>query len=177
MKLIFIYGPPAVGKLTVAKELARLTGYKLFHNHLLTDIVSKFFKIGSKPFLDLLYKIRLNVLEAAAKNKFKGHIATTLYAPSANSNKFIKNTIKKIKLYGGKIYFVRLYCSRRELFKRVRKHDRKQFGKINESKELTKVLKKWALFEKIPFVKSFSIDNTNVSAKEVAKGIKLHHKL
>jgi tRNA uridine 5-carbamoylmethylation protein Kti12 len=32
MKLIFLYGPPAVGKLTVAQELVTLTGYKLFHN-------------------------------------------------------------------------------------------------------------------------------------------------
>ena len=34
MKHLFLYGAPAVGKLTVAKELADLTGYKLFHNHL-----------------------------------------------------------------------------------------------------------------------------------------------
>ncbi len=34
MRLVFIYGPPGVGKLTVARELAALTGFKLFHNHL-----------------------------------------------------------------------------------------------------------------------------------------------
>ena len=32
MKLVFIYGLPGVGKLTVAKELSIITGYKLFHN-------------------------------------------------------------------------------------------------------------------------------------------------
>ncbi len=37
MKLVFIYGPPASGKLTVARELAALTGYKLFHNHLVVE--------------------------------------------------------------------------------------------------------------------------------------------
>lgn len=34
MKLMFIYGPPAAGKLTVAKALCAHTGFKLFHNHL-----------------------------------------------------------------------------------------------------------------------------------------------
>jgi len=40
MKLVFIYGPPASGKLTVARELATLTGYRLFHNHLIVDAVA-----------------------------------------------------------------------------------------------------------------------------------------
>jgi len=33
-KLIILFGPPAVGKMTVGKELADLTGLKLFHNHM-----------------------------------------------------------------------------------------------------------------------------------------------
>ena len=37
MKLVVLHGPPAVGKLTVARELARLTGWRLFHNHLVVD--------------------------------------------------------------------------------------------------------------------------------------------
>lgn len=31
MKLIFLYGPVAAGKLTVARELAGITGFPLFH--------------------------------------------------------------------------------------------------------------------------------------------------
>ena len=50
MNLVFIYGPPGVGKLTVAKELAGLTGYKLFHNHLSIDWVLPVFDFGSDPF-------------------------------------------------------------------------------------------------------------------------------
>lgn len=29
MKLLFLYGPPAVGKLTVANEISKLTGFKV----------------------------------------------------------------------------------------------------------------------------------------------------
>jgi hypothetical protein len=51
MKLIFIYGLRATGKLTVAQELATLTDYKLFHNHLAVDLLLSIFEFGSSPFI------------------------------------------------------------------------------------------------------------------------------
>ena len=42
MKLIVIYGPPAAGKLTVAKELSKLTGFKVLHNHITIDLIDHF---------------------------------------------------------------------------------------------------------------------------------------
>jgi adenylate kinase family enzyme len=36
--LVFIVGPPAVGKMTVGYELAQRTGLKLFHNHHTIDL-------------------------------------------------------------------------------------------------------------------------------------------
>lgn len=47
MRLVFIHGPAASGKLTVAKELAALTGYPLFHNHLIVDALLAVFPFGS----------------------------------------------------------------------------------------------------------------------------------
>ncbi len=43
MDLVYLYGPPAVGKLTIATELARRTGFKVFHNHLSIDCVKPVF--------------------------------------------------------------------------------------------------------------------------------------
>jgi hypothetical protein len=37
VKLVVLYGLPATGKLMVARELSRLTGLRLFHNHLTVD--------------------------------------------------------------------------------------------------------------------------------------------
>jgi hypothetical protein len=33
VKFVVIFGPPAAGKMTVGRELAALTGWRLFHNH------------------------------------------------------------------------------------------------------------------------------------------------
>ena len=57
MNLIFMYGPPGVGKLTVARELSQLTGYKLFHNHLVVNLVYAVFDFKTKPFVELREKI------------------------------------------------------------------------------------------------------------------------
>ena len=49
--------PPATGKLTIATELAVLTGYTLFHNHLSLNLAREIFPdFDDKP-LDLVHEI------------------------------------------------------------------------------------------------------------------------
>jgi tRNA uridine 5-carbamoylmethylation protein Kti12 len=67
MRLIFIYGPPAVGKLTVTTELAKVTGFKLFHNHVSIQFVQSIFEFGTRQFWKLTDKFRLSIFEEAAK--------------------------------------------------------------------------------------------------------------
>ncbi len=50
MKLIFIYGPPAVGKTTVGRELANITGYKFFYNHLTVPAAKAIFPDNHEPY-------------------------------------------------------------------------------------------------------------------------------
>lgn len=49
MKLVIIFGPQAVGKMTVGQELEKLTGLKLFHNHMTIELVSHFLIMGLPP--------------------------------------------------------------------------------------------------------------------------------
>jgi hypothetical protein len=49
--LIFIHGPAAAGKYTVAKELAALAGFELYHNHLVVDEVLKTHAFGTPGFV------------------------------------------------------------------------------------------------------------------------------
>lgn len=61
MKLIFIYGLPVMGKLTVAQELMAITGYKVFHNHLVVDTLLSVFEFGSPEFVELREQFWLSI--------------------------------------------------------------------------------------------------------------------
>ena len=39
IETIFSQGLPSVGKLTIARELAKLTGFEVFHNHLTVGLI------------------------------------------------------------------------------------------------------------------------------------------
>src|SRR5215475_8777468 len=67
MNLLFIFGLPGVGKLTVARELAEITGLRLFHNHLTVDLFLSVFEFGNPEFIDLRETIWLSVVEGAAQ--------------------------------------------------------------------------------------------------------------
>ena len=43
MNLIIIIGSGAVGKMTVGQELQKITDFRLFHNHMLTEDVFELF--------------------------------------------------------------------------------------------------------------------------------------
>jgi len=81
MRLIFIYGLPATGKLTVAQELVAITGYKLFHNHLVVDLLLSVFDFGSPQFVQLREQVWLSVFEQAGRSQLPGMIFT--FAPEA----------------------------------------------------------------------------------------------
>src|SRR5579864_3028877 len=67
MRVVFIYGPVASGKLTVARALAERTGMALFHNHLVVDAVGAVFPFGSEAFVRLREQFWLAVFAEAAQ--------------------------------------------------------------------------------------------------------------
>jgi hypothetical protein len=66
MTLVVLFGPPAVGKMTVGLELERLTGLRLFHNHMTVDLVLRFFPFGTPPFQRLVSELRTRLCEEVA---------------------------------------------------------------------------------------------------------------
>ena len=175
MNLVFIYGPPATGKYTVGKELAKLTGYKLFHNHVTVDMVLSVFDRDSKEYQILVDKCRLEMFEKAAKYGIS-LIFTFVYA-ERTGDPFIKETLRIVKRYNGKVLFVRLRTSRKEIYKRLKGDSRKKFTKMRTKKEFDSLIDEHALFSKVPFVRSLDINNTNLPPIKAADKIVKHYKL
>ena len=128
MQLIFLYGPPASGKLTVARHLARLTGYALFHNHLVVDAVGAVFPFGSAPFVKLR---ELFWIETFAEAAAAGRSLIFTYAPESTvTSDFVPRAISVVEAAGGDIKFVRLTVSDEEQERRLSNADRAQHGKL-----------------------------------------------
>jgi hypothetical protein len=67
MRLIFLYGPPASGKLTIGRLVAEQTGHALFHNHLIVDAVAALFPFGSAEFIRLREMFWMEAIATAAR--------------------------------------------------------------------------------------------------------------
>ncbi len=176
MNFILIYGPPAVGKLTIAEKLGKITGYNVFHNHLTIDLVNSFFKYGSPEHKRLVHKFRVNLIEAAAGSDMPGLIFTFCYAYPQDT-KFVYLLKRKVESKGAKFHLVQLTCKEELLFKRVKTASRENFAKIKQESSLKKVLQEYDLFTPVPKLKSLRIDNSNKSVRTVAEKIKAHYKL
>jgi len=176
MDLIFIYGPPASGKMTVAKKLAKLTGYKIFHNHLTFDSIAPIFDFGTPAFAETATAMRFKIFETACKYGLKGMIFTYCY-DHPQDDKFVKQAIRVIAKNGGRVRFVQLYCGREELFKRVGDVSRREHGKIRSAAKLKSVLKQWDLFTPMPYGDSLRIENTKLASSKAAKMIIKHYQL
>lgn len=176
MTLVFIYGPPAVGKLTVANALSKLTGYRVFHNHLTIDLVGAIFDWGQGPFFGLVDRYRVELIEAAAKASIPGLIFTFVYAKD-HDIAFVESVVSAVERHGGRICFVRLSCERRELLRRVRAASRRQFRKMKQVKRLREWLDRYELSSNVPYPNNLVIDNTKLGPRKAAQMITSHFAL
>ncbi|MBB5317576.1 AAA family ATPase [Tunturibacter empetritectus] len=129
MKLIFLYGLPATGKLSVAQELAAMTGYKLFHNHLTVDLLLSVFDFGSPGFVALREEIWLSVFDQASLSQLPALIFTFAPEPTVRPS-FLPNTLNTTAQRGDEVEFVELVCPLSELKRRLNSPSRLQYRKL-----------------------------------------------
>lgn len=176
MKLVIIYGPPAVGKLTVAKALAKATDFKLLHNHLVSDMVLSVFERNTPAAISLSASIKNLIFETAAKNKQKGIIATFLYDSNKKDqiDQWCKDCLNIMSRYKAKAYFIRLSAPIKTLKKRVLSPSRLGTKKIRSSKKLIKVIRQEGSFGKISknITQSLHIENTDITPEGAVEIIK-----
>ena len=77
MKLLFLIGNAAVGKMTVGQELMKITGLRLFHNHMTIEPVLEIF---GGFYRDTINRLREVIFEEFAKTGNYGMIFTYMWA-------------------------------------------------------------------------------------------------
>jgi hypothetical protein len=128
MQLVFLYGVPASGKLTIGRLVAERTDIPLFHNHLVVDAVAAVFPFGSDEFVRLRESFWLQTIAAAAQLK-KSLIFTFAPEPTVAPD-FPAHVSELVKQAGGNIIYVALELTEQEQDARLGSSDRAAFGKL-----------------------------------------------
>lgn len=124
MKLLIIFGPPAVGKATIASLIEERTDYKLFHNHMVTDGIMHIFGKESSIESRLSKRARTMVIEAAAKANIN-LIFTYVWDFSKPRGKHNVDHYKNLyEKHGGAVQFIELYAPLEERIQRADSEER-----------------------------------------------------
>ncbi len=181
MKLVIIFGPPAVGKMTVGHELEKVTGLKLFHNHVTIEMVTPFFSYDTAPGKRLVKLFREEMFKEVAVSDLEGMIFTYVwYFEEKGDWDYIAGLADIFKKRGAEIYYVELEADLEERLLRNKTEHRllhkptKRNTELSEKrmKEATEKYRMNSMPEEIKEDHYLRINNTDLDATVVAEQIK-----
>ncbi|WP_246943608.1 AAA family ATPase [Bacillus pinisoli] len=181
MKFIHIFGPQAVGKMTVGQELAKITDLKLFHNHMTIDLVSHFFDYSTKEGKRLVNLLRQEIFEEVSKSDMYGMIFTYVWMFDQESDwNYVNRLSQLFESRGWTVYYVELEADLEERLERNKtpnrlKHKPKKRDIAWSENDVKSTMEKHRLnsYEgEIKYPNYIKINNKNLSAEEVAKVVK-----
>ncbi|MFT8363229.1 MAG: AAA family ATPase [Sporolactobacillus sp.] len=185
MKFIMLFGPQAVGKMTVGEELAKLTNLKLFHNHMPIDLLAPL--LGFTPEMWRLVNLfREEVFKAIANSISEGLIFTYVWAFDMQEDwDYVNRVCQIFESKGVSIYFVELEATLAERLERNKSAHRLERKPTKRNirwseKELRKTLEEHRLnsFEgEITRSNYLRIENSDLTPQEAAQIIKDKFKL
>jgi adenylate kinase family enzyme len=176
VRWVILYGPPGVGKLTVGTQLARLTGFKLLHNHLSVNIVTAVFERGSEPWGRVLQGVRRVVLVEAARQGVDV-ITTNVFNGEPDTVDVWHTTFAMVREAGGFPLLVKLSCDRDELFRRVVRESRVAHQKLTTVAGLEAMMARYDLTKTFPGEPHLEVDVTNLPPLETAERIVAYYGL
>lgn len=177
MKFVLIFGPQAVGKMTVGQELEQITELKLFHNHMTIELLEPYFSFSPEMWrLSTLF--RTEIFKAVAESEQEGLIFTYVWAFDQQDDwDYVDKICEIFESKGGSIYFVELEADFDERLERNKsphrlEHKPTKRNVVWSENELKETMKKYRLNSNEGEIKKenyIKINNTNLSAVEVAK--------
>lgn len=178
MKLVFIIGSGAVGKMTVGQELMKITDLRLFHNHMAIEPVLEIFGYYDGRVVE---KIRETIFRAFVASKNNGMIFTYMWDFNCQEDwDYIEHVKEIFAPYGTEFYYVELIApqcvrlvrnaTKNRIINKPSKADIKASNTrlINEDTNHRLV----SMEGEIPFDNYLRIDSSDLSAQETAQMIK-----
>ena len=170
MRLIILCGPPGVGKFSVARELATRTGYRLFHNHLVVDLLESLFEFGSARFVELRERLWTDLLTQAAEDRVRGVVFTFAFDKTLSPS-FPSSLLEACRKQDIVVSIVELSCTQEELERRLAQPDRARFGKLNSLERYHELAPTGAFARPVLPLHTLAIDTTGLSVWESADRI------
>ena len=174
LKLVFIIGNAAVGKMTVGQELMKLTGLRLFHNHMTIEPVIDIFGYFDG---NVTKQLREVIFREFAKSNNDGMIFTFMWAFDMPSDWEYLEWVKSFFTpYGTEFYYVELVADREVRMQRNVTENRLEHKASKRDIEASsaRLLRDDAAHRmeslpgEIPFENYIKIDNTELSPETVA---------
>jgi len=168
-KLIFMHGPAASGKLTIAKELSELTSFKLFHNHLTVDMLLSLFPFGSPNFIKHRHRIWHDLIVDAISEG--SDLIFTFCPENTVDPSFATELVDSVTSNGGTVSFVQITCPDDVLVTRMGSESRKKHLKLWAGEDYLR-FKAEGSFDTEPLpTPTVIIDSSLMQPKEAAKSV------
>lgn len=178
MKLVWIIGDAAVGKMTVGQELMKQTGLRLFHNHMMIEPVIEIFGYFNGHVTQQLREV---IFREFAKTENDGMIFTYMWAFDMPSDwEYVSHVTEIFRQQNAEIYYVELVAPQEIRLQRNETPNRllHKASKRDLEASRARVLRDDANYRcvsnpgEIPFENYMRIDNSNLSPDTVAAMIK-----
>ena len=186
MKLLFIFGAHAAGKMTVGQAVSRITPMKLFHNHMTIEPVIELFGAYNGAVTERLRQV---VFEEFVKTDNDGLIFTFIWAfEESYDTEYVRALTKLYQDAGAQVDYVELLCPQEVRLQRNRTENRlrekasKRNVELSEKRMLSSESRHRCNSEpgevceklRIDPDRYLRIDNTNLSPEAVAEMIADH---
>jgi hypothetical protein len=118
--LLFVVGPPAVGKMSVGQAITERTGLRLFHNHIAIELALRYFDYGTPAFRRIDGAIRRLVLGEVAASDLPGLVFTFVWAFNLpEEQEYVDECARPFRERGARVLFVELEATQAERLKRA----------------------------------------------------------
>lgn len=187
-KLVLIFWPQAVGKMTVGQELTKITWLRLFHNHMAIEVVAPIFGYGPKSptGTKLVDSFRKQIFQEFAQSDMEWLIFTLIrYFDEQDDRDYVTNTCRIFEDQWWEIYFVELEADANTRIERNTTPNRLEHKPSKRNIERSQQDLKQSIgidrlnsYEwEITKENYIRINNTNLSPEQVALQIKTQFKL